>query len=211
MTPADLAELLKSTAAAVLAEHDLDVTALPEVVDAVARAAARGMSFGAPTALELEMAEALTQALPSIEQVRLVSSGTEAVMSALRVARAFTSREKILKFQGLYHGFHDYALINVMSKPEMIGKKDPMSAGMLAEVAKSLVRPVYLLELEFDSGTVRYTDAAMNITWGGHTYDRTAGLLSFSGVSETGDLLVNQILFLLLAVSQIHFCKFNLP
>lgn len=68
-----------------------------------------------------------------------------------------------------------------------------MSAGMLAEVAKSLVRPVYLLELEFDSGTVRYTDAAMDIAWGGHTYERTAGLLSFSGVSETGDLLVNQI------------------
>jgi hypothetical protein len=68
-----------------------------------------------------------------------------------------------------------------------------MTAGMIDEVAKDLVRPVYLVELEFDSGTVRYTDAAFDISYGGHTYDRTAGLLSFSGISETGDLLVNQI------------------
>ena len=79
----------------------------PEVVAAVGAAAARGLSFGAPTALELEMAELLTASLPSMEQVRLVSSGTEAVMSALRLARGYTGRAIILKFEGCYHGHSD--------------------------------------------------------------------------------------------------------
>src|SRR5258708_11092537 len=75
----------------------------PDVVAAVARAAARGLSFGAPTALELEMAEVLTRSLPSLEQVRLVSSGTEAGMSALRLARGFTGRSIIRHIEGFYH------------------------------------------------------------------------------------------------------------
>ncbi len=104
----------------------------PEVVDAVARAAARGMSFGAPTALELEMAEALTQALPSIEQVRLVSSGTEAVMSALRLARGFTGRRIIVKFEGCYHGHSDFLLVKAGSGALTFG--NPTSAGVPAEL-----------------------------------------------------------------------------
>lgn len=68
-----------------------------------------------------------------------------------------------------------------------------MSALMIAEVAKAEIRPCYLLELVFDSGTMRLTDAAFDITYAGDVYQRTAGLLSFGGISETGDLLVNQI------------------
>src|SRR5512140_1491840 len=72
----------------------------PEVLEAVGKAAARGLSFGAPTALELEMAELLTSSLPSVEEVRLVSSGTEAVMGALRLARGFTGRSITVKSEG---------------------------------------------------------------------------------------------------------------
>ena len=87
----------------------------PEVLAAVAKAAARGLSFGAPTALELEMAELLTRTLPSMDQVRLVSSGTEAVMSALRLARGFTGRSVIVKFEGCYHGHSDFLLVKAGS------------------------------------------------------------------------------------------------
>ncbi len=104
----------------------------PEVVAAVAAAAARGLSFGAPTALELEMAELLTQALPSIEQVRLVSSGTEAVMSALRLARGFTGRSVIVKFEGCYHGHSDFLLVKAGSGALTFG--NPTSAGVPPEL-----------------------------------------------------------------------------
>ncbi|HQJ10103.1 MAG TPA: aminotransferase class III-fold pyridoxal phosphate-dependent enzyme, partial [Deltaproteobacteria bacterium] len=76
----------------------------PEVVEAVVEQAGRGMSFGAPTELEILMAEAICDAIPSIEKVRLVSSGTEAAMSAIRLARAHTGRDVIVKFEGCYHG-----------------------------------------------------------------------------------------------------------
>jgi glutamate-1-semialdehyde 2,1-aminomutase len=104
----------------------------PEVVEAVARAAARGLSFGAPTALELEMAELITGSLPSIEQVRLVSSGTEAVMSALRLARGFTGRSVIVKFEGCYHGHSDFLLVKAGSGALTFG--NPTSAGVPAEL-----------------------------------------------------------------------------
>src|SRR5205085_5701820 len=104
-----------------------------DVVAAVSRAAARGLSFGAPTALELEMAELLTRALPSIEQVRLVSSGTEAVMSALRLARGFTGRKVIVKFEGCYHGHSDFLLVKAGSGALTFG--NPTSAGVPAELA----------------------------------------------------------------------------
>ncbi len=81
-----------------------------EIVEAAQRAAARGTSFGAPTELEVELAERLVSAVPSIEQVRLVSSGTEAVMSAIRLARGFTGRDLIVKFEGCYHGHSDSVL-----------------------------------------------------------------------------------------------------
>lgn len=103
----------------------------PDVLKAVAAAAANGLSFGAPTALELEMAELLTSSLPSIEQVRLVSSGTEAVMSALRLARGFTGRRIIVKFEGCYHGHSDFLLVKAGSGALTFG--NPTSAGVPAE------------------------------------------------------------------------------
>jgi glutamate-1-semialdehyde 2,1-aminomutase len=83
----------------------------PAIVEAVREAAADGTSFGAPTERELELAELINRAMPSIEMLRLVSSGTEATMSAIRMARAFTSRPKIIKFSGCYHGHADGLLV----------------------------------------------------------------------------------------------------
>jgi glutamate-1-semialdehyde 2,1-aminomutase len=102
-----------------------------EVVAAVTGAAARGLTFGAPTALELEMAELLTSSLPSLEQVRLVSSGTEAVMSALRLARGFTGRRVVVKFEGCYHGHSDFLLVKAGSGALTFG--NPTSAGVPPE------------------------------------------------------------------------------
>ncbi len=82
----------------------------PAVIKALHRAAAKGTSYGAPTELEVQLACMITQAVPSMEQVRLVSSGTEALMSAARLARAYTRRDMILKFEGCYHGHADYFL-----------------------------------------------------------------------------------------------------
>ena len=83
----------------------------PAVVDAVQRAAADGTSYGAPTAREVELAEAIAARVPSVDKVRLVSSGTEAAMTAVRVARGATGRAKILKFAGCYHGHVDALLV----------------------------------------------------------------------------------------------------
>jgi glutamate-1-semialdehyde 2,1-aminomutase len=104
----------------------------PEVIAAVTAVAARGLSFGAPTALELEMAELLTTSLPSMEQVRLVSSGTEAVMSAVRLARGFTNRSAIVKFEGCYHGHSDFLLVKAGSGALTFGH--PTSAGVPPEM-----------------------------------------------------------------------------
>jgi glutamate-1-semialdehyde 2,1-aminomutase len=104
----------------------------PDVLGAVNAVAARGLSFGAPTALELEMAEMLTTSLPSLEQVRLVSSGTEAVMSALRLARGFTGRSIVVKFEGCYHGHSDFLLVKAGSGALTFG--NPTSAGVPAEL-----------------------------------------------------------------------------
>jgi glutamate-1-semialdehyde 2,1-aminomutase len=105
----------------------------PEVVAAVQQAAANSLSFGAPTGLELEMAELINKLVPSMEQVRLVSSGTEATMSAIRVARGFTKRNKIIKFEGCYHGHADALLVKAGSGLLTFG--EPSSAGVPAEVA----------------------------------------------------------------------------
>ena len=87
----------------------------PEVLKAVQGASFDSLSFGAPTARELEMAELLVKLVPSIEQVRLVSSGTEATMSAIRVARGFTKRDTLVKFEGCYHGHADALLVKAGS------------------------------------------------------------------------------------------------
>lgn len=104
----------------------------PEVVRAVQERAAKGMSFGAPTEAELHMAERLCKLLPSIEQVRLTSSGTEATMSAIRLARGFTGRNKIVKFEGCYHGHGDALLVKAGSGGLTFG--NPSSAGVPADV-----------------------------------------------------------------------------
>jgi glutamate-1-semialdehyde 2,1-aminomutase len=106
----------------------------PDVVQAIARTAALGTSFGAPTELEIELAEAIIEAVPSIEMVRLVSSGTEAVMGALRVARGFTGRDLVVKMEGGFHGGADYLLVKAGSGLATLGVPD--SAGVPADVAK---------------------------------------------------------------------------
>jgi glutamate-1-semialdehyde 2,1-aminomutase len=111
--------------------------AQPDVVRAVQEAAASGLSFGAPTAKELEIAELLCQLVPSMEQVRLVSSGTEATMSAIRLARGFTGRSKIIKFEGCYHGHADFLLVKAGSGALTFG--NPSSAGVPPEVAAQTV------------------------------------------------------------------------
>jgi glutamate-1-semialdehyde 2,1-aminomutase len=109
----------------------------PDVVRAVQDAATRGLSFGAPTEVEIEMAETLVRRLPSIELVRLVSSGTEATMSALRLARGFTGRPKIVKFEGCYHGHGDSLLVKAGSGALTFGQ--PSSAGVPPEIANLTV------------------------------------------------------------------------
>jgi len=109
----------------------------PIVVQAVQQAAARGLSFGAPTEGEIDMAEAICRLIPAIEQVRLVSSGTEAAMSALRLARGATGRDTIIKFEGCYHGHADSLLVKAGSGLLTFG--NPTSAGVPADFAKHTV------------------------------------------------------------------------
>ncbi len=110
----------------------------PEVVSAIKKVAAGGTSFGAPTACELDMAKLVGKMMPSVEVVRMVNSGTEATMSAVRVARAFTGRDKIIKFAGCYHGHFDSFLIRAGSGATTFGTPD--SPGVPKELAaKTLV------------------------------------------------------------------------
>ena len=112
--------------------------AYPAVVEAVQRAAADGTSFGAPTEREVHLAELVAAAVPSIEMLRLVSSGTEAVMSAVRIARAYTGRSKVVKFNGCYHGHADGMLVKAGSGAATLGV--PTSAGVPeAYAAETLV------------------------------------------------------------------------
>lgn len=113
----------------------------PSVVQAIARTAALGTSFGAPTEGEIALAEFLVEALPSMDMVRLVSSGTEAVMGALRVARGFTGRDLIVKMEGGYHGGADYLLVKAGSGLATFGVPD--SAGIPADVARATVTIPY--------------------------------------------------------------------
>lgn len=109
----------------------------PEVIEAVQRAAVEGLSFGAPTEKEIEMAELITAMLPSIEMVRLVSSGTEATMSAIRLARGFTGRDAIVKFEGCYHGHADSLLVKAGSGLLTFG--NPSSGGVPADFARHTI------------------------------------------------------------------------
>jgi glutamate-1-semialdehyde 2,1-aminomutase len=112
----------------------------PEVLQAVNNAVRRGLGFGAPTTPEIDLAEAIIEAFPSIEKVRLVTSGTEATMTALRIARAATGRRRILKFAGCYHGHSDGLLVRAGSGAATFGVPDsagvPEEIGALTSVAE---------------------------------------------------------------------------
>ncbi|HKU47429.1 MAG TPA: aminotransferase class III-fold pyridoxal phosphate-dependent enzyme, partial [Burkholderiales bacterium] len=109
----------------------------PAVVEAVQEAASRALSFGAPTEAEIELAELLCRLVPSMDLVRLVSSGTEATMTALRLARGYTGRSLIVKFEGCYHGHADALLVKAGSGALTFG--NPSSAGVPADTAAHTV------------------------------------------------------------------------
>jgi len=113
----------------------------PEVIKEVQDAAANGLSFGAPTAIETEMANMLCKILPSMDMVRMVSSGTEATMSAIRLARGYTGRDKIVKFEGCYHGHADSLLVKAGSGMLTLGV--PTSPGVPAGLAEHTITLTY--------------------------------------------------------------------
>ena len=113
----------------------------PEVIEAVKQAAEKGLSFGAPTAIEIEMADKVCELVPSMDMVRMVNSGTEATMSALRLARGYTKRDKILKFEGCYHGHADALLVKAGSGALTLGV--PTSPGVPDVIAEQTLTLSY--------------------------------------------------------------------
>ncbi|MFB5763152.1 glutamate-1-semialdehyde 2,1-aminomutase [Paenibacillus medicaginis] len=109
----------------------------PHITQAIAEAAANGVLYGTPTALEIKLARMLKEAIPSMDKVRFVNSGTEAVMTTIRVARAYTKRNKIIKFAGCYHGHSDLVLVAAGSGPSTLGIPD--SAGIPASIANEVI------------------------------------------------------------------------
>src|SRR4030066_341522 len=109
----------------------------PKVINALKKAAERGTSYGAPTSLEIRLAELVLKAYPSMDKVRMVNSGTEAAMSAIRVARGFTGRDKIIKFEGCYHGHADGLLVKAGSGSLTLGVPD--SPGVPRDYAKNTI------------------------------------------------------------------------
>ncbi|AEG02950.1 glutamate-1-semialdehyde 2,1-aminomutase [Methylomonas methanica] len=130
----------------------------PLVIEAVKQSAEKGLSFGAPTEIETRMAEKVCELVPSVEMVRMVSSGTEATMSAIRLARGFTGRDKIVKFEGCYHGHSDSLLVKAGSGALTLGV--PSSPGVPATVAADTITLTYN-----DSDAIRalFTEAGKQI------------------------------------------------
>lgn len=140
----------------------------PAVVDAVQSAAGRALSFGAPTEGEIELAELICNLVPSIEMIRLVSSGTEATMAAIRLARGYTGRAKIIKFDGCYHGHADSLLVKAGSGALTFG--NPSSAGVPDDVAR------HTLVLDYnDSSQVKALFAAHGAQIAGVIVEPVAG------------------------------------
>ncbi|MDQ3012493.1 MAG: glutamate-1-semialdehyde 2,1-aminomutase [Acidobacteriota bacterium] len=148
-----------------------------EVIAAIQQAATRGTSYGAPTELETQLAEEVIEAFPSIEKLRLTSSGTEATMSALRVARGFTGRPKIVKFEGCYHGHGDSLLVKAGSGVATLGLPD--SPGVLPEVAAHTI-------------TVAFNDAAALEQVFGQVGDQIACVIIEPVVGNMGCVLPNE-------------------
>jgi glutamate-1-semialdehyde 2,1-aminomutase len=113
----------------------------PQIIATVKRVAENGLSFGAPTLIETELAAKICQLIPSVDKIRMVSSGTEATMSAVRLARGFTGRDKIVKFEGCYHGHADSLLVKAGSGALTLGV--PTSAGVPADLARHTVTLEY--------------------------------------------------------------------
>lgn len=109
----------------------------PHITKAIQEQAAKGVLYGTPTELEIEFAKKLREAIPSLEKMRFVNSGTEAVMTTIRVARAYTNRDKIIKFAGSYHGHSDLVLVAAGSGPSQLGSPD--SAGVPKSVAQEVI------------------------------------------------------------------------
>lgn len=113
----------------------------PAVRDAVIKAVNKGLSFGAPTAAEVEMAKLVCELVPSIDMIRMVNSGTEATMSAIRLARGYTGRDKIIKFEGCYHGHADCLLVKAGSGALTMG--EPNSPGVPEDFVKHTLTCTY--------------------------------------------------------------------
>src|SRR3954471_10135445 len=129
-----------------------------EVISALHEALARGTSYGAPTELEIEVAEEVTSAVPSIEMVRMVNSGTEATMSAIRLARGVTGRNKLVKFEGCYHGHGDSLLVKAGSGVATLGLPD--SPGVPTAVAQNTITVPYNNVQALEDAFAEHSDVA---------------------------------------------------
>jgi len=130
--------------------------AFPPVADAIRKAVEQGTSYGAPTEMEIEMAQLVVDAIPSIDMVRMVSSGTEAAMSAIRLARAYTKKDMIIKFEGCYHGHADSLLVKAGSGVATLGI--PGSPGVPEDLAKLTITVPYNDIEALTSAVARYRD-----------------------------------------------------